>query len=32
MILIPSNTFGDSSTISDNYNWDMIGELNLFNI
>ena len=32
MILIPGNAFGDSDTISDDYNWGMIGELNLFNI
>ena len=32
MVLIPGNTFGYSNTISDNYNQDMIGELNLFNI
>ena len=32
MILIPGNIFGNLSIISDDYNWDMIGELNLFNI
>ena len=32
MILIPGNAFRDLSTISDDYNWDIIGELNLFNI
>ncbi len=32
MILISGNIFENLSTISDDYNWDMIGELNLFNI